>query len=341
MNCHGNGQCKPNGPDGSGVCACDTDHGGSDCSTEICHLPTCVNGYCMNGGCYCQTGYTGDRCDILECPKNPNGLPCSGNGICANGTCVCEEGYVGQVCVSAELGLCPLKCSEHGTCTSTGCDCYPGKKTKKQTDIVLIVATSNCELIILTHYDSKRFALFYHSFFICTGYRGVGCDVIVCAGNCTNHGICAHGTCHCDQGWFGDDCGTPSCDQNCTAHGTCVGPNRCQCEPTWVGEDCKESICGDGCDIEFGVCNTDKSCTCNEGYGGADCSCKTHENLFALSTTPDRNATPAVCSGHGVCAGRQCFCDSNDLWGGTNCGQKMCPNEVSLQKSFFPLFFLV
>ena len=153
------------------------------------------------------------------------------------------------------------------------------------------------------------------------GYRGMGCEIVVCPNNCTNNGICVHGECNCDHGWEGAGCAVPICSTNCTGgHGICIGFDICACHPTWEGKMCELSICGDGCDLEFGICQADRTCQCRAGFGGQDCSCKTHDNL---------HSDAKVCSGHGVCGQRKCYCDTMHMWGGIECQEKLCPNECS------------
>ena len=265
--------------------------------------PDCIHGYSIDEACFCEEGWTGDRCDEMVCAKSlDNGQVCSGHGICnpRNGTCICETGFGGSVCRSLKLNgpeselngpesECPNDCSGKGDCTASGCDCVEG-------------------------------------------YRGVACDHQVCPFNCSNHGICSHGKCHCDKGFAGEACAVPICEGDCSGRGRCVSPGKCACdEPVWTGDKCEKTICGAGCDMERGICNLDKTCTCSTGFGGADCSCPVRP---MASWNGDQNeggeeaAQSEACSGHGVCAGRQCFCDSKHLWGGVDCSEKLCPNEV-------------
>ena len=56
---------------------------------------TCnCNGKCIGntGVCECNSGFTGDRCDIATCPGKPI---CSDKGTCPEGgtVCQCDEGY--------------------------------------------------------------------------------------------------------------------------------------------------------------------------------------------------------------------------------------------------------
>eukprot|EP01091_Cochliopodium_minus_P005094 TRINITY_DN15076_c0_g1_i1.p1 TRINITY_DN15076_c0_g1~~TRINITY_DN15076_c0_g1_i1.p1 ORF type:complete len:595 (-),score=119.95 TRINITY_DN15076_c0_g1_i1:40-1824(-) len=55
-------------------------------------------GTCLNNTCFCQRGWKGLDCSMIDCTSNN----CSGNGICkelnGNGICVCNDGYTGNNC---------------------------------------------------------------------------------------------------------------------------------------------------------------------------------------------------------------------------------------------------
>jgi len=58
------------------------------------------NGTCISNTsniCTCNSGFTGDQCDIATCPGTP---ACSGTGTCPEGglVCECDEGYDGNDC---------------------------------------------------------------------------------------------------------------------------------------------------------------------------------------------------------------------------------------------------
>ena len=89
-------------------------------------LTTCNgNGTCIGntGKCDCNSGFTGDLCDIVTCPGKPI---CSGRGTCAEGgtVCVCDEEAYSD-------------------------DCAPGLKKQNKTYIdFLIVRTKGIAIFI-------------------------------------------------------------------------------------------------------------------------------------------------------------------------------------------------
>ncbi|XP_070560320.1 teneurin-3-like [Ptychodera flava] len=115
--CNTNGQCI------DGVCHCDTDWQGDDCS--IVHRP-CLNdcsghGDCdnMTGICSCHDDWQKQDCSEVKCGDHD----CSGLGVCHNGTCECDAGWTGQACTERD---CEYGCREHGSCQSGTCICNKG-----------------------------------------------------------------------------------------------------------------------------------------------------------------------------------------------------------------------
>ncbi|XP_068721629.1 N-acetylglucosamine-1-phosphodiester alpha-N-acetylglucosaminidase-like [Montipora capricornis] len=109
-------------------------------STIVCvHEPYSVSRNCSGHGqrvmdqCVCDSGWTGEACDVLECKQNDY---CSPNGICSDqGGCICHPGWEGEncgrACSSGWFGAnCSQKCLclEGGICNpiSGHCNCTPG-----------------------------------------------------------------------------------------------------------------------------------------------------------------------------------------------------------------------
>lgn len=78
-------------------------------------------------------------------------------------------------------------------------------------------------------------------------WRGDDCCTSVlqeaCAGNCSGHGRCEHGTCACEAGWGGAACeevaAVATCRDNCNGHGSCQRA-RCVCHHGFSGEACED-----------------------------------------------------------------------------------------------------
>ena len=95
-NCWGRGLCAPGLRAGvQGVCVCDPDFGGEDCSLVVPCLDNCHGrGACANGRCFCDPGWAGANCSAPAGCANG----CSAHGRCVHGTCFCDAGYQGGDC---------------------------------------------------------------------------------------------------------------------------------------------------------------------------------------------------------------------------------------------------
>ncbi|XP_072391395.1 integrin beta-nu-like isoform X2 [Diabrotica undecimpunctata] len=102
--CFENGDCK------CGRCECELTYSGQYCQYQcpfkrrgaeliICGGPS--KGYCHNGICICQDGFTGEDCTCSEskvaCSLDGAAL-CNEQGECKCNTCNCNQGYTGIYC---------------------------------------------------------------------------------------------------------------------------------------------------------------------------------------------------------------------------------------------------
>lgn len=104
--------CSRHGKCIDGVCRCDEDWGGPDCSIVNCSYNRCnFHGNCINSKCECYDDWTGETCEfrtnhslfiyffflnmiyLAICKSN-----CSGHGVCISQHCVCSEGWFGKEC---------------------------------------------------------------------------------------------------------------------------------------------------------------------------------------------------------------------------------------------------
>lgn len=109
-NCSDNGKCV------YGKCVCDSGYTGDTCDIKECKDNCSSSGNCVDGKCVCDDGYTGDTCQTKT-------DQCSGNGKYVDGECVCVDGYTGDTCAIKE---CKNKCSDNAKCVDGKCVCNDG-----------------------------------------------------------------------------------------------------------------------------------------------------------------------------------------------------------------------
>ncbi|KAL0973834.1 hypothetical protein UPYG_G00211800 [Umbra pygmaea] len=124
--CHGHGAFVAD----TGLCSCDPNWMGPDCTVEVCSVDCGTHGVCMGGACRCEEGWTGAGCDQRVC--NPL---CVKHGTCKDGKCQCHQGWNGEHCTIDMWDLvdkdgCPNLCNGNGQCTmgqqSWQCECQTG-----------------------------------------------------------------------------------------------------------------------------------------------------------------------------------------------------------------------
>ena len=138
-----------------------------------------------------------------------------------------------------------------------------------------------------------------------------------CPGNCTGHGACFNGTCHCDAGFTRDDCSlvTQTCDKNCSGHGACTD-GACACHAGYAGAACDAvagGVCPNNCTGHGSCDEASRACVCEPGHGGADCG-------RAVSPCPKN------CSMRGNCEDGRCKCLGG--YSGRDCSVT-CPQRCS------------
>ncbi|XP_062571545.1 N-acetylglucosamine-1-phosphodiester alpha-N-acetylglucosaminidase-like [Saccostrea cucullata] len=98
--------------------------------------------------------------------------------------------------------------------------------------------------------------------------------------NCSGHGACVLGTCHCDKYWTGSKCDQLFCSRNCSGHGKCT-KDGCSCDAGWRGDTCNNTCppgqYGVGCEFRCTCLNgaecdsVSGACHCHSGYTGTFC----------------------------------------------------------------------
>ncbi|XP_045192080.2 N-acetylglucosamine-1-phosphodiester alpha-N-acetylglucosaminidase-like [Mercenaria mercenaria] len=98
--------------------------------------------------------------------------------------------------------------------------------------------------------------------------------------DCSGHGICELGECHCHGYWKGVNCDILECPGNCNKRGVCTEVG-CVCLPGFHGKDCSSSCkvgwygnqCDQRCQCENNAsCDSVSGrCSCEPGYSGRLC----------------------------------------------------------------------
>jgi hypothetical protein len=170
---------------------------------------------------------------------------CKGHGLCRDGTCVCDEGYEGANCgdLSCPVGIAQgnataSECSSQGACDfSRGrCECFTGF-AESETGI------HNCEglacpgLMQIGEYTELTPEDL--------GLDPVAGDGDVAFHHCSSNGVCNFTTavCTCPFFWVGPGCEEMRCPNNCTAHGVCNQNRTCSCEAGYTLRDCSGLAC--------------------------------------------------------------------------------------------------
>ncbi|XP_071957605.1 N-acetylglucosamine-1-phosphodiester alpha-N-acetylglucosaminidase-like [Antedon mediterranea] len=125
--------------------------------------------------------------------------------------------------------------------------------------------------------------------------------------NCSNHGDCILGTCHCHDNWKGARCDELFCGStNCGEHGKCTN-DGCVCEAGWEPPFCI-FVCAMGhygvncegtCQCQNGaICNVSSgACSCLPGYRGVFCDEVCPVGFYGQD-----------CLETCYCPGQSCFC---------------------------------
>lgn len=237
--------------------------------------------------CECFHGFTGIDCSVATSCQN-----CV-NGYCDQGKCLCFDGFYGPTC---EVKQCPKMCSGNGICYEGNCDCsgmWNGR---------------DCSVCKCRHGECDGVGCKCFK-----GFDGELCEDRICD-RCGN-GVCVEDLCVCQAGYSGMHCETCIDSSICGAcksssdcnTGTCLS-GTCHCPPRYSGKHCEVSPCS-----SHGVLSH-KSCICDEGYYGEDCS---------HSITCANN-----CSNHGICHAGLCYCEPE--YTGADCSlAKACPENCN------------
>lgn len=169
-------------------------------------------------------------------------------------------------------------------------------------------------------------------------YSGSGCQF-----ECSGHGECIQGKCHCDRlpgdAYVGDKCELPGCpgtDGKCSGNGFCnMKLRRCECYPGWAGDGCDEFDCpGNPSCMGHGHCSNEfpRTCNCFPKWAGEACGipCIHGMNYGNSSGCICDSCYSGVgcdllCSGNGQCHNGSCFCQLEKGFKGKTCAIPSCP----------------
>jgi len=94
----GRGRCNENVAQGAPVCECSVGWTGRHCEKRTCPNGCSFHGICHNGICDCDGDWKGKDCSHRRTCLND----CNGQGRCHHGRCFCVKGYHGRDCSVAD-----------------------------------------------------------------------------------------------------------------------------------------------------------------------------------------------------------------------------------------------
>eukprot|EP00808_Paulinella_micropora_P022407 g74689.t1 len=327
--CMNGGTCR----DGLGdfFCICPREWTGRTCSTDVDLCQAASAGpegpACFNGGtcvedrsftakgwrCMCDSHWTGTRCE-LDASADCDHLACGNGGSCVDvgsrAECHCAAGWTGAVCQFRINAQCASKpCQNGGRCLEKGQDGFACLCSAGYTGTV-------CETDLLLGHACR-------------------------AGPCQNGGVCTDVantrdfSCSCAEGYVGrvcdlnqrlSTCGSGTCKYGGVCKAATGGGFFCDCPNGLTGPTCSEDTVNHcatkPCSEHTVSCQDgflDRTCQCEEGWGGADCT-------IPLSQNPCEPVWQQPCQ-HGSCSAtrnaksglydRVCQCEPG--WTGRDC----------------------
>lgn len=347
-NCNSNaGSTGPSGPDCTAACPTGWTSGSA--------LPACggildgePHGQCITASntCDCARNYVGPACTVSLAGKCFDDTTAGADVICSGNThgtcnvttvgsttlasCQCASTWTGQFCQISKCSHNTTECSNHGSCTNSGCVCTAPTSTV-QSPPPQIWAGPLCNVNVAAQCG----------YFVPNLVGGGGQWSL-----CYNHGSItgnqclpnATGTyrCVCTGGQGGQFCQNTVCNPACSSHQVCNPQGgTCSCQTMWSGTGCNTNLCGNGVPSADGT-----KCLCNPYYrvdSNGHCTITQCPLVFSTSTgvracvyTQDVNCTnPELGSPQSGCCWDACGQGSTSECIVTN-GQPTCNCDTTL-----------
>lgn len=174
---------------------------------------------------------TGPQCQLLHCPSF-----CNGHGFCAQGFCQCEPGFSGDACEDSS----PTSIIVDIALSDAPSRASPLPALSVVTTLQQHTPSPSCaELSFCNNRGTCSVSLSPIPILSCechAGFSGASCET-TCPNQCSHAGRCIAGQCLCASGFLGEDCSIKTC---CSGRGTCdQGPGFCDCFTGFTGETCE------------------------------------------------------------------------------------------------------
>ncbi|KAL6049633.1 Multiple epidermal growth factor-like domains protein 8 [Balamuthia mandrillaris] len=258
------------------------------------------HGYCFDGTCHCDHGFTGTNCEQTKCEGD-----CGLHGTC-NDTrqiCDCEVGFSGADCSLCDkeqasecqteycTGVVTLKDQSGSFASHTGGGLYhPGSlctwqirpSTEEAFDSIIVTFDELFELELnkafISAVDASNHVIARYTGGtkpapVVTRDKRLTITFTADSNAATALGFHARYT-------------TLKCSDSCSGHGVCL-PTGCNCDLGWTGDNCNMTECSDPNCSGNGECIDDK-CVCKPGFFGPSCAtthCSGVTELGAASGT--------------------------------------------------------
>lgn len=214
----------------------------SDAKRTLCGDVECWYGDCSGDGrCLCSPGWQGpgcQRCGGRVRLTEPTGVITNGIGNYSKDmkcTWLIESG-IRNATIRFEFSHFETECGWDHLYVYDG-DSMFAPMVAAYSGLLLSKASSSKLPEIVTHSGSAFVHFYSDAVYNMSGFN-LTYSVNGCPHNCSAHGTCLGGVCHCSAGWTGDDCRESVCPHDCN-NGSCDAERRrCICDPFFKGHDC-------------------------------------------------------------------------------------------------------